>query len=50
MAGLPHETGQHFVLVCLCLSLAIPVELHGTIVEVGRQVDGFYDSERVTTS
>lgn len=35
MAGTPHGMGRYLLLVSLCLSLAVPVELHGTVVEVG---------------
>lgn len=35
MAGTPQGMSRHVVLASLCLSLAIPVELHGTVVEVG---------------
>lgn len=35
MSGTLNGLGRHLVLASLCLSLAVPVQLHGTVVEVG---------------
>ena len=35
MAGTLQGMGRYFAMASLCLSLNVPVELHGTVIEVG---------------